>query len=438
MTYQETLDFLYAQLPMFSRIGPAALKKDLTNTRLLADLAGNPHKHLKTIHIAGTNGKGSSSHMLASIFQAAGYKTGLYTSPHLQDFRERIRVNGRMIPEQEVIDFTENYRQSFLHIEPSFFEVTVVMAFEYFLKEKTDIAIIETGLGGRLDSTNIITPELSLITNIGLDHVHLLGDTLEKIAYEKAGIIKAAVPVVVSQTQTGPDRVFRQKAEAEKSPIVFGDAVRQTVHTEAGTQTLDVTYHNSHTDKSEKYRTDLTGLYQAANMAGVLSAIDILRQKGWNISDAAVETGLGTVKANTGLMGRWEILQESPLVVFDVGHNEDGMRQIITQLQHTGYNQLHIVIGMVSDKDVEKVLRLLPTNAYYYFTQAAIPRALPSGELKSLAEAKGLKGQSYETVDAAVKEAYSRVRSNDLLLICGSVFVVGEVDRGIFRPPSPL
>lgn len=433
MTYQETLDYLYAHLPMFTRIGAAAIKKDLTNTILLCEKAGNPQNNFKTIHIAGTNGKGSTSHMLAAVFQAAGYKTGLYTSPHLQDFRERIRINGSMIPEQEVVRFVEKHLPAFDEIQPSFFEATVLMAFEYFASEKVDIAIIETGLGGRLDSTNIITPELSLITNIGLDHVHLLGDTLPLIAAEKAGIIKPGIPVIIGETHAETRVVFEDKARLEKAPLIFADQLRTIAAAEPESNLLKVVYTNHQTQKTEAWQTDLPGLYQRKNLCGVLAAIDVLRQKGWNITDAAVASGITSVKSTTGLMGRWEVLRQSPLVVFDVGHNEDGVRQIIAQLARTTYTTLRVVIGMVKDKDIDKVLSILPNAAVYYFTQADIPRALAADELKAKAAASGLTGDAYPNVKAAVRAAYSATGPSEMLLVCGSVFVVGEVDRSLFN-----
>ncbi|MGV3766125.1 MAG: bifunctional folylpolyglutamate synthase/dihydrofolate synthase [Chitinophagaceae bacterium] len=431
MTYAETLEYLYARLPMFTRIGAAAIKKDLTNTLLLCEKAGNPHKQFRSIHIAGTNGKGSVSHILASVFQEAGYKTGLYTSPHLQDFRERIRINGAMIPEEKVIRFTEDYKAYFEAIEPSFFEVTVALAFHYFAEQQVDIAVIETGLGGRLDSTNVITPELSIITNIGYDHMQLLGDTLPQIASEKAGIIKKKIPVVIGEYHTETAAVFTEKAGEKNAAIVFADRLfsPQTIH--SSPIELNVEYATE--DGISFFSTDLPGRYQAKNMATVLAAVSILQKQFTALNNEHLRNGLLHVKQNTGLMGRWEVLQENPLFVLDVGHNEDGMRQILEQLEHQQYEKLHIVIGMVKDKDVEKVLSLLPEYAIYYFTNASIPRALPAEELKEKAEKYGLQGSIFPVVDDAVQAALAAATAEDMVLVCGSVFVVGEVNRERYK-----
>lgn len=431
MTYAETLDYLYARLPMFTRIGAAAIKKDLTNTLLLCGKAGNPQQLFRSIHIAGTNGKGSVSHMLASVLQEAGYKTGLYTSPHLQDFRERIRINGAMIPEAEVIRFTEDYKTYFEAIEPSFFEVTVALAFRYFAEQRVDVAVIETGLGGRLDSTNVITPELSIITNIGYDHMQLLGDTLPQIASEKAGIIKEKIPVVIGESHPETAAVFTEKAAEKNASIVFADKLFRPQTIQSSPVELNVEYATE--DGTSFFSTDLPGRYQAKNMATVLAAASILQKQFTALNNEYLRKGLLQVKENTGLMGRWEVLRENPLFVLDVGHNEDGIRQILEQLEHQQYEKLHIVIGMVKDKDIEKVLSLLPPNATYYFTNASIPRALPVEELKEKAGKYGLQGSISPVVDDAVQAALAAATADDMVLVCGSVFVVGEVDRERYK-----
>lgn len=427
MNYQQTIEYLFAQLPMFSRLGAAAYKKDLHNTIALCEALGNPHHQFKSIHIAGTNGKGSTSHMLAAILQTAGYKTGLYTSPHLQDFRERIKVNGAMCSEEFVVRFTEQVQPLIAELQPSFFEITVAMAFSWFAEQQVDIAVIETGLGGRLDSTNIIQPELSIITNIGWDHMNLLGNTLEAIAGEKAGIIKPNTPVVIGEAGGSIANVFIQQAKQQDASLVFAQELRQIEHTSYSHRHLAVSIH--HQQKSDNYLLDLNGLYQTQNLLSVLAGIDILQSKGWEIRDEQIKAALANVKPLTGLYGRWDIIHESPLVVLDVGHNEDGIQQIVRQLKHTSYEQLHIITGMVKDKDVDKVLTLLPKDAHYYFTKAQIPRALPENELLAKAITNGLSGQAYADVNTALHAALSAANEKDLVLVCGSVFVVGEVDR---------
>lgn len=426
--YQETLDFLYNRLPMFSKMGADAYKKDLHNIRELCNRLDNPQQHFKTIHIAGTNGKGSTSHMLAAILQKAGYKTGLYTSPHLEDFRERIRINGEMIPQQVVIDFTKQTKAWYDEIEPSFFEITVAMAFAYFAKEKVDVAVIETGLGGRLDSTNIINPELSIITNIGWDHMNILGDTLEKIASEKAGIIKPNTPVVIGETNPITAPVFLKKAEIENSPILFAD---QEISIQSWAYNEN---HHLHCVLSEKDNNitltlDLPGLYQLKNASTIWIAMRMLQKLGWKIEDQDAIDALGQVRKQTHLHGRWEIIQTNPLMVLDVGHNVDGMQQILHQLNHTNYKQLHIVIGMVKDKDISKVLTLLPTHAHYYFTQSHIPRAMPVEQFAEMAGSIGLNGSTYDDVNLALSAAKANAHQEDMILVCGSVFLVGEVKR---------
>lgn len=427
MTYQETIDYLFTRLPMFSRIGAAAYKKDLTNTIALCDFLGNPQQSFKSVHIAGTNGKGSVSHMLAAILQTAGYKTGLYTSPHLRDFRERIKVNGEMVSEDFVVDFTERIKPEIEKIEPSFFEITVAMAFEYFAEQKVDIAIIETGLGGRLDSTNIVTPELSVITNIGWDHMNMLGDSLEKIAGEKAGIIKDGIPVVVGEILPETEHVFRQTAQEKRSPLFIATQERLVTGWEWEKHELLIEVEGRHRIDRKKYHLDLPGIYQAKNILTVLEACEQLQQRGWNISEQSVMTGLKHTKRITGLHGRWEILHHQPLVVADVAHNEDGAKQLVQQIELTNHKNLHVIIGMVKDKDIEGVLKLLPRHAHYYFTKAQIPRAMPEDELQAKAGTHGLNGKIFSNVNIALYGASVNAGKEDMIVVCGSIFLVGEL-----------
>jgi dihydrofolate synthase/folylpolyglutamate synthase len=413
---------------MYSRIGAAAYRKDLTNTWQLTDAIGNPERKFKSIHVAGTNGKGSTSHMLAAIFQEAGYKTGLYTSPHLKDFRERIRVNGEMISESFVVDFVERIRGVSEKMDPSFFEITVVMAFDYFVHQTVDIAIIEVGLGGRLDSTNIITPELSVITNIGFDHMNLLGNTLAAIAFEKAGIIKKGIPVVVGETHPETAPIFSQRAHEEEAPIRFADQQRYVTDWKYQRHTLVAEVTTSPVAEDVTFYTlDLAGIYQTKNLVTVLEAIHVMTNKGWKLDQKTVLRALGKVKKLTGLHGRWELVHEHPDVVLDVAHNEDGIRQVLRQVEMTDHDELHVVLGMVNDKAIGGVLSILPRNAHYYFTRAQIPRALPEAELAAQANAVGLEGHAYSTVAEALAAARSHARPRDLIVVCGSVFVVAEV-----------
>ncbi len=413
---------------MFSHIGAAAFKKDLTNTIALCEALGNPQTKIKTIHVAGTNGKGSTSHMLAAVLQNAGYKTGLYTSPHLHNFRERIKVNGSMCEEAFVVDFTSRIMPLIDTIEPSFFEITVAMAFDYFALQKVDIAIIEVGLGGRLDSTNIITPELSVITNIGYDHMNMLGDTLQLIAYEKAGIIKLNIPVVIGEYLPETKPVFIDKAKAENAPIIFAQEKRSVAEFTNQHHQLQIAVAEHGTDKREDYVLDLPGVYQIKNLVTVLEALHQLRLRGWNIPEAIVKKALHQVKKLTGFYGRWQLVHEHPSIVLDVAHNEDGIKQLVEQLELTTYNNLHIVMGMVKDKDISKMLQLLPKNATYYFTKAPIPRALREQELHAAAATFNLQGHYYPTVNTALQAAVNKAHKDDLLLVCGSVFIVAEVD----------
>ena len=425
MTYQQTVDYLFSRLPMYSRIGADAFKKDLTNTIRLCDALGNPQKQFKSIHIAGTNGKGSTSHMLAAILQTAGYRTGLYTSPHLKDFRERIKIDGQWCEEDFVVDFTQRIQPLIEEMEPSFFEITVAMAFDYFAKNKVDIAVIEVGLGGRLDSTNIISPELSIITNIGWDHMNMLGDTLEKIAFEKAGIIKHGVPVVIGEVLDETKNIFT--VSAADSPISFAEEKRYVSGWQYEHQQLTVEVADKRDDAHHNFQLDLPGLYQTKNLLTVLEAAQQLYLQGWRTDVATIQKALPQVKRLTGLHGRWEVIHHHPTVILDVGHNVDGMAEIKKQLELSNYHHLHIVIGMVKDKEIDKIVELLPKQATYYFTKAQIPRALDAESLQLKAESYGLKGNSFDEVNKALQNALSHAHKDDMILVCGSVFLVGEV-----------
>lgn len=429
MDYQSCIEYLYSKLPMFSRTGAAALKMDLSNTIALCAALGNPQQHFKTIHVAGTNGKGSVSHMLASVMQEAGFKTGLYTSPHLKDFRERIRINGEMISTGQVVHFTENIMHLIDELEPSFFEVTVAMAFDHFAKESVEVAIIETGLGGRLDSTNIIHPEISVITNIGLDHVQLLGNTLGLIAAEKAGIIKANIPVVIGQTHAETTAVFETRASQLEAPIVFADLIWKTAVQSVTPGNISIELTGIKDGSTRKFNADLAGIYQADNIRTVITAIDLLIERGWKIKKNDINSGIAFAKKNTGLHGRWEVINTKPLLILDVAHNAEGVRQVVQQLNASAFQQLFIILGMSKDKDVEAVIAQLPQQAYYGFTQAQIPRALSTEDLEKLATSASLRGESYPDVNSAIEHTISMASPNDLVLVCGSIFVVGEVDR---------
>lgn len=401
MDYQKTIDWLFNQLPIFQRSGAAAYKSDIGNIVEACQRLNNPHQQFKSIHIAGTNGKGSTAHMLASILQEAGYKTGLYTSPHLKDFRERIRINGKKIPKAEVSLFVSKNKDWFSEIGMSFFEMTVALAFHYFAKKQVDIAIVETGLGGRLDSTNILSPELCIITNIGYDHTDLLGNTLLDIAQEKAGIIKANTPLIIGRKQAEINHLFEEKARIMNASIRYS--------------------------KPCSFTADLIGNYQQENIATCVCAIQELQKMDWNISEQYIQKGLLNTITNTGLLGRWQILRKHPLTICDTAHNEDGIRNILQQLQETNYKQLHIVLGMVSDKNIEKILSLLPKEGIYYFCQAVIPRSLNKEELKLAARKYNLNGICYTSVMEALKAAYRAANKDDVIFIGGSTFVVAEV-----------
>ena len=426
MNYQETIEYLYSSLPIFQRVGKAAYKADLGNTLALDEHFNHPHRKFKSIHIAGTNGKGSTSHMTAAILQKAGYKVGLYTSPHLRDFRERIRINGEMIPKDEVTEFVNLNKDFFDKLKPSFFEMTVALAFNYFAKENIDIAVVEVGLGGRLDSTNIINPMISIITNIGLDHTDLLGDTLEKIAVEKAGIIKPNVPVIIGSTQPEIINVFKNKAKENNASITFADqvvTVKNYIPISDSLQRFEMEYKGNNLN----IEIDLLGHYQRFNIPPVLVCVDLLKEMGMNIPDSSIYEGLKTVKSTTGLMGRWQILGKNPTIVCDTGHNTDGIKLVTEQIQKATFKNLHMVIGMVADKNIDGILALLPKNAIYYFTQAKIPRALNSLKLKEKAETFDLKGKAYSSVSDAFAAAKKAASNSDLIFVGGSTFIVAEV-----------
>lgn len=422
MTYSETLEYLYTRLPMFQRQGAAAYKANLDNTVALCEAVGNPQQKFKSIHIAGTNGKGSTSSMLAAIFQCAGYKTGLYTSPHLKSFTERISINGVEISEDAVIQFTQKYKTDIERISPSFFEVCVAMAFDFFAKEKIDIAIIEVGLGGRLDSTNVILPELSVITNISYDHTDLLGDTLAKIAYEKAGIIKPNIPVIIGETHEETEPVFREKAKQENAPIIFADKQRkaQIISQDIWEQKILVYPEN------QIFTLDLPGNYQQHNLLTVLQAIDSLKQA-WKITDSHIHQALCQVKKLTGLRGRMFCLQNDPIVICDTGHNEAGIKEVIPQILSFCKGKLHIVWGMVKDKNHAPVLTLLPQDAIYYFVAPDLPRALSAIEMQAKALDFQLFGEYYTSVKEGLHAALSVATKEDLIFVGGSTFVVAEV-----------
>lgn len=414
---------------MFSRIGSDAIKKDLTNTRLICEALGNPQNKFKSIHIAGTNGKGSVSHMLAAVLQTAGYKTGLYTSPHLFDFRERIKVDGNMVPEQFVIEFTDRVKRLIENIQPSFFEITVAMAFEYFSQQNVDIAIIETGLGGRLDSTNIIIPELSIITNISYDHMNILGNTLEEIAGEKAGIVKQNTPVVIGERKTETENVFIKKAKEKSAPLFFSEDLFKVRKTRTQPEHLKLSIENKNTRELIEFSVDLPGIYQAKNITSVLAAIELLNQNDWKINRQAIFTALRQVKKLTGLHGRWEVIGTNPTVILEVAHNEAGILQMLQHIAVLNFNQLHIIFGVVKDKELGKVLELLPENASYYFTQAHIPRALDAKQLQEEGAKFKLMGAVYEEVNQAIENALEKASKDDLIIVCGSIFLVAEVKR---------
>lgn len=425
--YQQTLDYLYERLPMFSRVGPAALKPDLTNTIKLCVALGNPQNQFKSVHIAGTNGKGSTSHALAAVMQDAGYKTGLYTSPHLVDFRERIRIDGQPISKEWVVDFVTKHKELIEEIQPSFFEINVAMAFAAFAEAKVDIAIIETGLGGRLDSTNVITPILSIITNISYDHKDLLGNTLPEIAAEKAGIIKQNVPTIIGEQHDETERVFFEHSIHKQSTLYYAQSLWGMVRVSQNATVQHFKAINNARLEMYDLHTDLLGNYQQHNLKTVLTASELLSHKGFNLTTPATIAALANVKTATGLHGRWEWLQEHPAIICDVAHNPAGIKEVMQQWQQVKATKKHIVVGFVKDKDVNEALDLFPLTATYYFCNADMPRALPAEELMKTATEKGLTGAAYDSVLSAVAAAKSAMGENDALLITGSFFIVGEV-----------
>ena len=427
MNYNETLNWMFNKLPMYQRIGAAAYKADLNNTIDILNYLDNPQNSFKSVHIAGTNGKGSTSHSLASVFQEAGYKTGLYTSPHLRDFRERIRINGEMIPENNVVQFIDNHKSKLEELELSFFEMTVAMAFDYFRKEKVDVAIIEVGMGGRLDSTNIIDPELCVITNISLDHVKFLGDNEEKIAIEKAGIIKKETPVVIGETQNESKDVFLKKAEEKNSQIFFADKIINCKKNDANSlEYNDFNVYKNDVLYIENLKYPLLGNYQKKNLATVICALDILKNI-FNIKNEHIINGLANVVKNTGLMGRWQVINKNPLAIADTGHNVAGINEVIRQLSETKYNNLHFVLSVVNDKDIDGILQLLPKEAEYYFCKADIPRGLSANILAEKASTCGLHGNVYDSVRQAYNSAIANSKEGDLIFVGGSNFTVAEV-----------
>ena len=417
MNYQETLEWLFKQLPVFQRVGKAAYKANLDNTYAIMDVLGQPQHQFKSIHIAGTNGKGSTAHLLASIFQEAGYKTGLYTSPHLKDFRERIRINGQMIPEDKVVRFVEDHQEEFLKIKPSFFEMTVGMAFKYFNDEQVDIAIVETGLGGRLDSTNIINPELSIITNIGKDHMQFLGNTLVDIAQEKAGIIKYNIPVIIGEHQKETDPVFIQMAEEKQASLSFAQDKYQAIWEGEGMSVL-----KNREKIIEILPFPLHGNYQLKNVCTTVAAAYSM-----NISIDFIKKGLQNVVGNTAFAGRWQTINKTPLTICDTAHNHEGLLLVMAQLKKMKYRRLHFVLAVVDDKQLEHILPLFPKDALYYLCKADIPRGLSVDELSKQARAFGLNGIKYGSVTLALQAAQKQANSQDLVFVGGSTFTVAEV-----------
>ncbi|MCX6188194.1 MAG: bifunctional folylpolyglutamate synthase/dihydrofolate synthase [Bacteroidetes bacterium] len=425
-SYTQTLNYLYTQLPMFTRVGEAAYKPNLDNTLKLLEALNNPHLKLKFIHVAGTNGKGSTSNMLAAILQRAGYKTGLYTSPHLLDFRERIRVNGSMISKAFVVKFVAHNKALFLEIKPSFFEMTVALCFVYFAQQKTDIAIIETGLGGRLDSTNVIVPLLSIITNIGLDHTNLLGNTLQEIALEKAGIIKEKIPIVIGETDAITKKVFTAKAKACNSELVFADKRMKIEVLSKNDTSIKIKVLERNKVWLEKVSLSLVGNYQLKNVATVLQSIRFL-QMHFAIAAKDIQYGLGHIQALTGFAGRWQVVQKNPMVILDTGHNAHGLRQSIKQLVERKAKKIHIVFGVVRDKKLDDILPLLPLDAHYYLCAPQLPRVLPVEELEQVFSKHNFEFTACESVEDAYKYAHKRCKKNEIIFVGGSTFVVAEV-----------
>ena len=429
-TYEEVIDYLFSALPMYQRIGAAAYKTDITNTVKLMDALGNPHNSFKTIHVAGTNGKGSVSHLLASILQKSGLKVGLYTSPHLLDFRERIRINGQMIPKENVVQFVENHQDTLNEIQPSFFEMTVGMAFEYFANEKIDIAVVEVGMGGRLDSTNIISPDLSVITNIGFDHTQFLGNTLEAIAGEKAGIIKPSTPVVVGETQTETSSVFLEKARKENAPITFADQefkLTNIVET-ADSLIVDIVSKDGNI-VYKSLKSALTGAYQQKNIITVIEAVKWLQKLNYQISTENIYDAFENVISLTGFMGRWQVISKNPLVVCETAHNKDGISYLHQKLKTLNFNKLHIIYGCVNDKDYDTIMDLMPKDATYYFCKPSVPRGLDVEVMRKAATKHGLIGVAYSSISEALQSAKNQANNDDLILVTGSIFLVADALR---------
>lgn len=428
MNYQETINYLYQQLPVFHRIGKKAFKANLNNTIAICHHLGNPHRKFKSIHVAGTNGKGSTSHFIAAILQAAGYKTGLYTSPHLKSFTERIRIDGQQIDEEAVVSYVAENQVFLEDLKPSFFEMSVGLAFDYFAKEQVDIAVIEVGLGGRLDSTNVIHPILSIITNISFDHTDILGDTLSKIAYEKAGIIKDKTPVVISELQDETKEVFLQKALEVKAPIYFAEDYFKIASFENQGSTLKLEVHQIMQNIIRTFYSQLTGKYQQKNILGVLQSVEILKQQGYTISEESIYQGISKVVSLTGLKGRWQIISTTnPLIVCDTAHNLSGIAEILESIHQISFQKLWMILGFVSDKDIEGILAMLPVDANYIFCQANVPRALDAHLLKDKALKKGLSGKVIENVNDALTFVKARCENGDMIYVGGSTFVVAEV-----------
>jgi dihydrofolate synthase / folylpolyglutamate synthase len=435
VTYEQTINYLYEALPVFHRIGAKAFKADLTNTLKLCEHLGNPQHKFKSIHIAGTNGKGSTSHYLAAILQSAGYKTGLYTSPHLKDYTERFRINGQSIQKANVISFVGENKTFIEELKPSFFELSVAIAFDFFAKEAVDIAVIEVGLGGRLDSTNIITPELSVITNIGFDHTDILGDTLSKIATEKAGIIKPNVPVVISERHIETESVFEEKAKKCHSPIYFAQDKFRVEEKESNQVNLIVDVLDKNDNRGafhliyENIESQLLGKYQLKNLVGVFQAIEILKDLGYEISEAAIRKGISKVVSLTGLKGRWQVLSQNPLTICDTGHNEHGLSEVLNQISKLNIKQKYFILGFVKDKNVEEILKMFPKDAKYYFCEANSPRSMPAENLIELAKSHNLSGYSILKVNDALKKVQKLALKDDFIYIGGSTFVVAELNN---------
>ncbi len=427
MNYKETLDYMFTKLPMFQRTGQAAYKANLDTTLALDEYFNHPHKKFKSIHVAGTNGKGSVSHTIASVLQSAGYKVGLYTSPHLRDFRERIKINGELIDENYVVEFVEKSAHKFEELSPSFFEMTVAMAFNFFADQEVDVAVIEVGLGGRLDSTNIITPLLSVITNISKDHTNLLGSELYQIAREKAGIIKEGIPVIIGEKQDGINTIFKGIASEKNSDLKFSEDQYQLQSCELVDGKRNLIYKTCDDNSSVNLFCDLLGIYQVKNIRTALCVFDELNKQAWNVSGESIKQGIAEVKNKTGLLGRWQTIGSKPNVICDTGHNVAGIKEIIAQIETMDYRKLHIVFGVVNDKDINDILLLMPKDASYYYTRADIPRALDQNVLAAKAKSYGLVGNTYPSVKMALEAAKTNANENDLVFVGGSTFVVAEV-----------